>query len=219
MNRRPSSLTPRSCERGGGMTEPTQHPQREELLRIISEATHERFGSTNQAIADALLAAGVVLPAPEPNAFESKCQWCGCVGYHSEVCEGFTVNDPARYAVAARARVLPAEPPTPPTRDEVRVEALRVVLGTATEVSMYVTEASHSIVQRLADSGLLAGPQPTRDEVAEAIPEAVAAWHSACIRNEKPLADLTRHEAVVDALVRRGWLRVAASLPDTDPDS
>lgn len=25
-----------------------------------------------------------------------KCEWCRCVGYHSEVCEGFNVNDPAR---------------------------------------------------------------------------------------------------------------------------
>jgi len=28
---------------------------------------------------------------PEPAA----CQWCGCVGYHAEMCEGFAVNDPA----------------------------------------------------------------------------------------------------------------------------
>jgi hypothetical protein len=23
------------------------------------------------------------------------CQWCGCVGYHAEICEGFVINDPA----------------------------------------------------------------------------------------------------------------------------
>lgn len=26
------------------------------------------------------------------------CRWCGCDGYHSEVCEGFVINDPARPA-------------------------------------------------------------------------------------------------------------------------
>ena len=26
---------------------------------------------------------------------ETVCRWCGCDGYHSEVCEGFKVNDPA----------------------------------------------------------------------------------------------------------------------------
>ena len=26
----------------------------------------------------------------------SKCQWCGRVGFHTETCEGFTINDPAR---------------------------------------------------------------------------------------------------------------------------
>lgn len=27
---------------------------------------------------------------------KQECKWCHCVGYHSEICEGFNVNDPAR---------------------------------------------------------------------------------------------------------------------------
>lgn len=31
------------------------------------------------------------------------CAWCGCVGYHSEWCEGFEVNDPARVPLRYRS--------------------------------------------------------------------------------------------------------------------
>jgi hypothetical protein len=31
-------------------------------------------------------------------AGERRCRWCGCLGYHAEVCEGFSVNDPGQAA-------------------------------------------------------------------------------------------------------------------------
>jgi hypothetical protein len=33
------------------------------------------------------------------DCFASTCPWCKCKGYHSEVCEGFEVNDPAARVV------------------------------------------------------------------------------------------------------------------------
>lgn len=35
---------------------------------------------------------------PDPrhgHRIADDCSWCGCIGYHAEVCEGFSVNDPA----------------------------------------------------------------------------------------------------------------------------
>lgn len=47
-------------------------------------------------------------------AGERKCEWCGCVGFHSEVCEGFEINDPgASHPIRERsARGVP-KPNTP----------------------------------------------------------------------------------------------------------
>lgn len=49
-------------------------------------------------------------PAECPRCAVIACRWCGRLGFHSEFCEGFNVNDPAR---AVGQVVTPATPEDP----------------------------------------------------------------------------------------------------------
>lgn len=75
---------------GGGMTE--RQDADDVRLNLMADAVTSVCGwlplSVRYEAAKAALA--------RVDVYGATCQWCGCVGFHSEVCPGFEINDPAR---------------------------------------------------------------------------------------------------------------------------
>lgn len=75
------------------------------------------------------------------------------------------------------------------TDRDTRTEALQIVLAAATETSMYVTEAAHSIVSNLVAAGLIVPPGLTAEMRHYAEAPVTAEWCSMVRRQLRAWAD------------------------------